>query len=85
MKANTKKQLRQALDRGAKTAKAMVKRYKRKRAMKRAGRALMEIGKPAVAAAAAAIATVAAERLTRRGEPKPGPGIETRPGESAQA
>lgn len=78
MKAKTKKQLREALDRGAKTAKKMgqavvdeaqhaVRRYKRKRAIRKAGAVLLEIGKPAVAAAAAAAATVAAERLTRRG------------------
>jgi len=89
MKANTKKQLRRAMDRGTEAAKTVgrgvvaaaevvadeaqhaVKRYKRKRAIKKAGQVLMEIGKPAVAAAAAAAATVAAERLTRREEPKP--------------
>jgi len=47
-------------------AEHAVKRYQRKRAIRKAGRALLEVAKPAVAAAAAAAATVAAERLTRR-------------------
>lgn len=59
-------------------AQHAVKRYKRKRAIRKAGQVLMEIGKPAVAAAAAAAATVAAERLGRRGEHKPSP--ELKPG-----
>ena len=52
-------------------AQHAVKRYKRNRAIRKAGEVLMEIGKPAVAAAAAAAVTVAAERLGRRGEQKP--------------